>query len=114
MRPAKAEVEAAAPRIPIRGTYPTGCCASTRMLRTKSMAQRVRTVIVFFMTFFVLPLDTRHSALVSLDNPSPPASDGIAKTSGVTNLTQRLSLTQVATGSYIGAYEGGWSKSPEE
>jgi hypothetical protein len=23
-------------------------------------------------------------------------------------------LTQVATGSYIGAYESGWSKSPEE
>src|SRR5262245_5755045 len=47
-------------RYPIRGTL-FACCASADEQSAKSMAQRVRTVIILFM--FVSALSTRHSTL---------------------------------------------------
>ena len=45
--------------MPSREIFP-GCCASTGRLRAKSKAQRVRTVIFFFMSFSLF-LSTCHS-----------------------------------------------------
>src|SRR5947208_1978904 len=50
-----------APRYPIRGIF-VGCCASARKQSAKRMAQRVRTVIFFFM-WFSLSRSTCHSTL---------------------------------------------------
>jgi hypothetical protein len=51
-------------RSPTRGSF-FGCCALAGMLSAKSKAQRVRTVISFFMSSPMSPrLVTRHSTLV--------------------------------------------------
>src|SRR5215475_3644000 len=59
---------------PIRGIF-VACCASTGWQSAKSMAQRVRTLIVSFMCFFSAS-STCHSTLdtclFSLDHPIRP------------------------------------------
>src|SRR5215467_6772195 len=54
-------------RKPMRKIFPA-CCASTEPQSAKSMAQRVRTVILLFMVFLLSPPDTVHSLLFSLDD----------------------------------------------
>ena len=58
----------------MRGIFPV-CCASAEQQSAKSIAQRVRTVIFFFMSFSLSP-SARHSTPdtrpFSLDQPSRP------------------------------------------
>src|SRR5262249_36956588 len=54
-------------RTPMRRTFADGC-ASTDEPSAKSIAQRVRRVIFFFMLFAALSIDTPHSPLFSLDH----------------------------------------------